>query len=1066
MRKLLLVFIALIGCILTIEAQTSYERTTGTQDGNLRKMNRQSHFATTKTIVKTAAQALYAGAAPENAIETPFSHDLGKNSDVVDIVKQYTSINVNNDDRSWKIATVNNYSACMPPKAEDIEESDDWLISVPVHMSAGDYVVSFDLGYMGTSATGVKLEVKLGTAPTVEGMTTEITAPTVFETKDQTKYEYNCKITEEGYYYIGVHNLTTKEMNGTVKLFNLSVRSGSVEPVVPVDPPAAGKLTWVLAPKGELKADLTYTAPTKTKAGADLTEITKVEITSRWGVDIFTYENVKPGEVIEIKDVEMYAGFNNCLTAVAYTGETAGEKVEHKNIFCGPDAPLAPQNVRLVVSDDFKSAVLSWDAVGETGMNGGYVDPAEVTYYIFDAFGSYYDPAIATTSETSIEIDYPELKGQDFVAYQVTAGYGENYSDYTSSAIVTIGEPDKLPYTESFTNGRYDNVWLVDPQSDGDNQMMGTVDDDYFPSLIDPTDPDAPAPLTSQDGDNGFFYWLPYEKDVMYGMISTRIDISAASNPALEFWYQGQGSALDVLISKDDAPFEVAETIDLQQTPTTEGWTLATIPLNAYKDAKAIQFELRLRAIHNDADKTWSVPLDNIRIRDVVDKDLRLVSIDAPANVAVGEKMNLKARIENIGNYITEGKVEWTVNGNKAGTSAIPAMKSNAFADVEFEYEVPINSSETLYVTAVAMLEGDGCEANNAAEKTVSVTLNDYPTVTDLTYTMSETDATVNLSWSAPSLDGLTDVKTVTEDFENPAYTPMSISGAGKWTVYDGDKLATYNIFRETNNPYQTQPMAFQLFNRTVAEVPDIYWADAQPHSGETLMMAPSCSYDYNDNWLISPELSGNAQTVSFWAKSCMISWGETFEVVYSTTGNSPENFTQTADVENFPTDGIIPEVWTEYKVALPEGTKYFAIRHKTFDTLALMIDDVTFESAPDVPEDIALVGYHVFRNGKQLTDEPVTATTYTDNPLEGGVASDGMEFAYTVVPVYNYGPAPVSNEVVVAISTGISNIGSDGKNSGTVYYNINGMQIKESNLTPGIYVKVTKGQSKKIVVK
>ena len=260
--------------------------------------------------------------------------------------------------------------------------------------------------------------------------------------------------------------------------------------------------------------------------------------------------------------------------------------------------------------------------------------------------------------------------------------------------------------------------------------------------------------------------------------------------------------------------------------------------------------------------------------------------------------------------------------------------------------------------------------------------------------------------------------------------------------------------------------MAFQLFNRTVAEVPDIYWADAQPHSGETFMMAPSCSYDYNDNWLISPELSGNAQTVSFWAKSCMISWGETFEVVYSTTGNSPEDFTHTADVENFPTDGIIPEVWTEYKVALPEGTKYFAIRHKTFDTLALMIDDVTFESAPDVPEDIALVGYHVFRNGKQLTDEPVTATTYTDNPLEGGVASDGMEFAYTVVPVYNYGPAPVSNEVVVAISTGISNIGSDGKNAGTVYYNINGMQIKESNLTPGIYVKVTKGQSKKIVVK
>lgn len=462
MRKVLLVFTALIGFMLTVGAQTPYERTIGTQTDNLRKLNRQSHFPKSGRAVTKAAKPLYAGEKPANAIETPFSHDLGKNSDVVDIVKQYTFIDANNDSRSWKIATVNNYSACMPPKDEGVEESDDWLVSVPVHMTAGDYIVSFDLGYMGSGATGVRLGVKAGTAPTVEGMTTEIVPPTVFGTKDQTKYQYNCKITEEGYYYIGVHNTTTKAMNGTVKLFNLSVESGTVEPSVPTDPPAAGTLTWTLAPKGELKADLTYTAPTKTKTGAELKEITKVEITSRWGEDVFTYDNVKPGETIEVKDVAMNAGSDNCITAVAYTGETAGEKVEHRSIFCGPDAPLAPQNVRLTVSADFKSAVLSWDAVGETGKNGGYVNPDEVTYYIFDAFGSYYDPAIATTGDTSIKLDYPDLKGQDFVAYQVTAGYGENYSDYTNSAIVTIGEPDKLPYTESFADSHFKNIWLID----------------------------------------------------------------------------------------------------------------------------------------------------------------------------------------------------------------------------------------------------------------------------------------------------------------------------------------------------------------------------------------------------------------------------------------------------------------------------------------------------------------------------------------------------------------------------------------------------------------------------
>ena len=1064
MRKVLLVFTALIGFMLTVGAQTPYERIIGTQTDNLRKLNRQSHFPKSGRAVTKAANPLYADEKPANAIEAPFSHDLGKNSDVVDIVKQYTFIDANNDSRSWKIATMNSYSACMPPKDEGVEESDDWLVSVPVHMTAGDYIVSFDLGYMGSGATGVRLGVNIGTAPTVEGMTTEIVPPTVFGTRDQTKYQYNCKITEEGYYYIGVHNTTTKAMNGTVRLFNLSVESGSVEPSVPTDPPAAGTLTWTLAPKGELKADLTYTAPTKTKAGEELTEITKVEITSRWGEDVFTYDNVKPGETIEVKDVAMNAGSNNCITAVAYTGETAGEKVEHRNIFCGPDAPLAPQNVRLTVSADFKSAVLSWDAVGETGKNGGYVNPDEVTYYIFDAFGSYYDPAIATTGDTSIKLEYPDLKGQDFVAYQVTAGYGENYSDYTNSAIVTIGEPDKLPYTESFADSHFKNIWLIDPQSDNENQMAGTIDDSYFPSIIDPDDPEAPVPLTSQDGDNGFFYWLPYEKDVMYGMISARIDISAAANPALEFWYQGQGSALDVLVSADDAPFEAVRTIDLQKTPTKEGWTLATVPLNAYKDAKAIQIELRLRAIHNTDGTTWSVPLDNIRIRDVVDKDLRLVAVDVPDNVKPGDKIEMKARVENIGSDITEGHIEWTVNGRKAGTAPLPEMRQNAFADVSFGYDVPLNARETLLVAATAVLEGDGCAENNTAEKTVGVKLNDYPTVTDLTYTLSETGTEVSLSWSAPSLDGITDAKTVSEDFENPDYTPMSITGAGKWTVYDGDGQATYNIFRETYNPYQTQPMAFQLFNRTVAQVPEMYWKDAEPHSGETFMMAPSCQANNNDNRLISPELSGNAQTVSFWAKSCMITWGESFEVAYSTTGNAPEDFTHTVAVENYPADGIIPEVWTEYKVALPEGARYFAILHKTYDTLALLVDDVTYEAAPDVPQDISLTGYHVFRNDVQLTDEPLKETTYTDRPQTDSSAEGGQEFTYTVVPVYNYGPAPASNSVTVSVSTDINSIKGDGTTA--TYYNINGVRVSGRNLTPGIYVRVKDGKASKIAVR
>ncbi|MDE6801954.1 MAG: hypothetical protein K2J06_04220, partial [Muribaculaceae bacterium] len=545
--------------------------------------------------------------APENAIKAPFSHDMGKSGSDVAVVSNYTVIDANADSRTWKPAGMSDYTPCMLPNTDEIESADDWIITVPVYMTAGDYTVAADLSYIGTGATGMTVELKLGTAPTVEGMIAEIAPATVITTKDRTTYEYPCAIPHDGYYYIGLHNLTTKEQKATVKLHKLSVTAGEI---VKIDPPAAGELSWVVAPKGELKATLTYTAPTKTVSGDDLKEITKVVLTSRWGGDTYTCDEVTPGQVIT-QEVDMYAGCNNRFTAVAYVADVAGEVVEYKSIFCGPDSPLAPTDVTLTVADDYKSATLTWNAPGEVGENGGYVDTDSITYYIFDAFGTYYDPAIGTTSETSYTINYSDLSEQDFFAYQVTAGVGDYYSLEGVSNIITAGEPAPMPFSESFVDGYYDGIWMS--ESDGKNllQQYGTMDDSYFESLIDPEGPDAPKPLKSRDGDNGFFFWLPVDKDALLGLISVRTDISKATEPVLEFWYQGQGSTIDVLIAGGTDSLKVAKTIDLKENPATD-WTLAQIPLDSYKANGAIQFEIRMLANHNDDEHTWSIPLDNI----------------------------------------------------------------------------------------------------------------------------------------------------------------------------------------------------------------------------------------------------------------------------------------------------------------------------------------------------------------------------------------------------------------------------------------------------------------------
>lgn len=1042
-----------VGVSLVAVAAGPLTRSTSRTNSGLKEINRQHHAVLPRVEVKKSAPAK---AAPDNAVEIPFTHDLGKSGTEI---KNYTEINANGDNRKWQYGSVNGYSACMVPNAENIDNNDDWLFTVPIHITPGDYIVSFEVGMMGSGATAVEMNVALATAPTVEAATMVVSPPTQYTAKDMTKYECNCKVTTEGYYYLGFHCTTAKSMKGTLKLANVGMRAGSVTPPVVVDPPAAGELTWTLAPKGELKATVKYTAPTLTKSGEPLTEITKVEITSRWGVDKFVYDDVTPGQVITIEDVEMYQGINNRFTGVAYIGDVAGEMIEYKSIWCGPDTPRAPENIVLTVNEDYKTATLKWDAVPEIGENGGYVDPEKVVYYIFDAFGSYYDPALGTTSKTTCQLDYNSVEYQDFYAYQVTAGVGEKYSLDGVSNIITAGTPDALPKTESFAAGNYDDMWLGNTVVKGYMQY-GTITDEYFASMVDP---EIAEPLSSQDGDHGFYFWMPIEKDVAYGLISTRADISKAPNPVLDFYYQGQGSVIEVYAGHEIDEMDLVETVDLKANPTDK-WTLARVPLNSIADKSGVMFEIRFVARDNDDEHIWSVPIDNIRVHNLDAADVRLVTLNAAQTAKPGDAVKLTAHIENVGTEPAAVTAVWASNSQTVSTEALPVIAPAAFADVEYVYEVPFNAPETLELSLTLELDGEATVADNSAVTSLTVKHAPFATVSDLDAVIDGSN--VVLSWSHPEISEALP-ETVTEDFESDDYTPMSITGAGGWTVYDGDGVETYSIFRETNNPYQTQPMAFQLFDNILANVPNTYAEDAVASSGQRYMLAPSAQGVTNDNWLISPELSGNEQTVTFMAKSYTVSWPETLEIYYSTTDNSVDAFTsKVADFTGLAADGTVPEVWTLFTANLPAGAKYFAIHHDSYDSLALFVDDVTYEAAPSQPADLALNGYHLFCNGRRLTAELHPGVTYTHIPLGDDDPSGDYVLNYTVVPVYNHGVAVESNVATVTMShSGIATVNAD--NSGkAVWYNLQGVRLNAGQLTPGVYIRVTGSTAEKVTVK
>ena len=101
--------------------------------------------------------------------------------------------------------------------------------------------------------------------------------------------------------------------------------------------------------------------------------------------------------------------------------------------------------------------------------------------------------------------------------------------------------------------------------------------------------------------------------------------------------------------------------------------------------------------------------------------------------------------------------------------------------------------------------------------------------------------------------------------------------------------------------------------------------------------------------YLISPQLEGTTGVaVSFYYKNGADKYPETFQVGYSTTTKSPDAFTWGNEVTaNDETQ------WKQYQAIFPEGTKYVAIKHTSYDQLSLGLDDFCFEEATAIPGDV-----------------------------------------------------------------------------------------------------------------
>ncbi len=899
------------------------------------------------------------------ACEIPYFEDFL----TLDDFEMYTVVNSNVDDYTWAYDEEIHAAKC---KSDTYEQMNDWLISPLITMETDRvYKLSFK-AFCASSKFPETLKVALGTSKSTSTMTTELIPATIVGTSQGEVLEAIIKVPSAGNYCIGFQSLSLNQFNLYVD--SILVEASSLRSA----PDAVSNLSIIPADKGKLGTTITFTTPSRTIDGATTT-LSKVEI-FREGTLIKTFNSPTTNSSLSHVDNNAKQGFNN-YTIVASNASGTGIETKQK-VYVGVDIPDKPANVKLKDVDG--KNVLTWEAPS-TGLTGGYIDPATLTYTVQRSIDN---EIIARDIKALTFTEELEVEGgeQLLMSYYVWAKSEAGEGMYEESNAIIIGDPYSLKFKESFTGMGIDNSpWGLE---------------NYGDSYWNTTDIGSFVMATPQDNDGGFASFYNNGGDSQ--LVSPKITLQNSVRPTLDFYYyacNGSSNVLKVEVSKEGNEYEVVHTINCAND-THEGWTKVSVPLTQYNTAKYIQL-----SFHAFANGGMNLHIDNIIVRDLLDYNLSVKGISAPKYLTYGANNEIQVTIVNEG---VKSATDYTIDLYRDGKKVASQTGTTLAADAEKVYtfiEVPDKKFQenVTYHTLIDYAADLKPNDNQSDEITVTVKLPKYPAVTDLTGSC-EDGKTVNLSWSKPDLTSAISGE-ITDGFEE--YNPFIITNIGSWKVFDGDGKDTYGInagggILQYENA--TAPMAFQVFNASTIGLAGTEWA---PYSGEQALVSFSAVGKQCDDWLISPELTGKAQTLTFYVKKASPIYPDCYEVLTSKSDS------ELSDFSVIHTHTEVSATWEQVSIELPAGTKYFAIHNISNDCYALLFDEIHYASKDEAMEGLTLTGYNVYRNDVKLNTQPLSQPNYQET-IAGG------EYTYHVSVVYNQGESIYSNPVTIQSSASI----------------------------------------------
>lgn len=470
----------------------------------------------------------------------------------------FTIVDRHNDGKTWIYdptfeAARANYDWVNP--------KNDWLITPPLHLTSDHvYKVSFDAWCRDGNME--RFEVKYGAGRKYSDLTETVLPRTEITNDTPQGYFRLINVKADGDYSFGFHAVSDID-KWWLYIDNIKIEDG---PRLGT-PNCVTSLKVVPAEKGALSAALSFTAPTTTVDGNKLEG--EVTIKVYRGNVLLKEIKAAAGEKITYDDNATAQGYNT-YTIRVFGSRGEGLEVE-ETVYTGVDIPTAPANVQLKkVNGD---AVITWDAP-VVGVNGGYVNPNKLVYYVVRNDGE--EIASAITARTVTDTSTSQLSEQAFLTYAVYAENEAGIADdqFGVSNEMCFGTPCELPFHESFANQSTEaGPWALDILH-GDPWIK--------------IDASGVYPVASaQDNDGGLVSYQPENVGDEALLISPNISLVDAQMPKLKFWYYNNPGTYDkisVRVRVDDNTSKEDELKYINMSPASgdEGWTQVVCDLAKY----------------------------------------------------------------------------------------------------------------------------------------------------------------------------------------------------------------------------------------------------------------------------------------------------------------------------------------------------------------------------------------------------------------------------------------------------------------------------------------------------